>query len=310
MGRVVFFMVLVLSGCMKPVTPAPTPQASPKAVQKPPFAVDGLPPPLTAGCIAGADANGAACARLDLLEDGQKTLERLHRQQSVEISAALQQVYGILNRPADKPAVRLSANPLDTNEWIDPLGSYPAILVLRVEYKRGLAYLQGVDAVQELKSALHQLDRTAELHRIQWRKQRNEFPRSMVIPEEIVRERQPIDVRVNFVDETRKLTLPAPLARQYLARETEPWDTVVAHVSNKKILHTHRHQLAVPLTITTGARIEITETDRRLDRVEFVSDVTPQEACGLVGELRFVPRDSTPPMRAKPQGVARSGGLR
>ena len=310
MNLAVLLLVGLLGGCMKPTTPLPSQAPAPQKAQKPPFEIDGLPPALTAGCFDDADGDGSACDRLDLLEDGQKTLQRLHRQQTIEMTAALEKVHSIMNRPANTPTVRLSANPLDTTAWVDPMGVYPATLVLRIEYSRGLDYLRGSDTVDELKTALYQAKRLAETQKIQWRKQKNKFPRNIVLPDDLTRERATVAVRFNFVDETLNMTLPDRLARKHLSRETVPWDAVVAHVSNKEIVQPHRLQLASPLMIKAGGSIEIVELSPSLDRREFVSRVTPQEACGLAGELRFVARDSTPPMRAKPQGVAQSGGGR
>jgi hypothetical protein len=227
----------------------------------------------------------------------------------------LRTLNGILNRSNAPPTARISTRPLDTNGWTDPEGTYPAQMVVRLEYERGLHYL-GDTALEDMRSVLATLKTLSRGHGLAWQQAKAKFPPGLSLPEELLAERVKMEVSVYLVDETMALELPGVLAREFLRRDVSPWDVVAAHVvkeagSPYKVVEEHRYELESVFSISSGSSIQITELAPQLDRTEFVSSISPIDACkGLRGELRYVRRNQKPALRASITAVSKAGGAR
>ena len=317
MGRTLLFLNLLgtflVVGCVKPVPQTAVKQTTAAPVEKPRFKVDAPLQRLTKGCETG---HLQGCSRHQLLQRGQKELALLHQSQAKEMVPHLRIINGILNRVNAPPIARISTRPLDTNSWTDPSGTYPAQMVVRLQYDRGLNYL-GSTALTDMKSVLAELDTVSRRQESEWRDVRSKFPRDLSLPREILEQRATVEVVVNLVDETVRLRLPGLLAQPFLKRNVSPWDVVAAHVvkeagSPYKVVEEHRYRLASVFSIDASpSQIHITELAPQLDRAEFVSSIKPIDACkGLRGEVRYVRRDQKPALRASITAVSKAGGAR
>lgn len=312
MSKMALFWVLLGIGCVKPVPQTAVTQAKAVKVEKPPFVLDAPPERLTAGCETG---HLEGCNRHQLLQRGQRDLALLHQNQTIEMIRHLHTLNGILNRSNGPPTARISTRPLDTNSWTDPEGIYPAQMVVRLEYERGLHYL-GDTALKDIRSVLATLKTLSRGHGLAWQQAKKKYPRDLSLPEELLAERAKVEVTVVLVDETIAIKLPDVLAREFLRRDVSPWDAVAAHVvkeagSPYKVVEEHRYELSPVFSISSGSGIQIVELAPRLDRTEFVSSISPIDACkGLRGELRYVRRNQKPALRASITAVSKAGGAR
>jgi hypothetical protein len=275
------------------------------------------PPPgrLGASCVT---LEVAGCSALDAMKGDTAAFHKTHAAQMKVLEGQLQSIARMLSRPEAVPTASIAAYSPDTTAWNDPDGIYPATMVVRFEYERGLNRL-GKNVEFDLKQALEALSVSSQAASRDW--QELVKGARTTIPDAIAAARTAALVSVQFVDKTFAFSIPAALAERYLRRDALPWEALVSHVITEgKLKHKrvkeHRLQIAPALTVVQqanprGLAVTITESPAQRDRKTLQSQVPVGDFCKkLRGELRFVPRDQKLSMKAVFRSAADKGGSR
>jgi hypothetical protein len=303
-------VIVVLSlGCIKP---QPTDQAQEYISSGVPFARDAPPEALGPGCLTDT-LNG--CDKARMMEQGVADMWKLHRSQMAQMELSLRSLEGVLRRADSIPTARVSAPKLNANGWNDPDGKYPAPLQVRVEYQRGLDRM-GANTVRDMEGALAALQDLDKSQKRAWRASIRSVPSGLVLPKELLMERQYSVVNAKLNHASYSFEVPIHLGQKYIKRSVEPWIAVASHVITKpgvryKAVAEHRKQLNPAILVSGSGPFSIKELPPLRQKFEFSSKVKPSDACKeLRGELRFVRSDETLPLRVAFKAKPASGGAR
>jgi hypothetical protein len=300
-------VVVLCAGCIKPQPPAQ--ENIPSGV---PFARDAPPQALGPGCLTDT-LNG--CDKARQMQQGVAGMWKLHRSQMAQMELSLRSLEGVLRRADSIPTARVSAPKLNANSWTDPDGKYPASLQVRVEYQRGLARM-GTNTVRDMEGALAALKDLDKSHKRAWRASIKEVASGLILPKELLMERQYASVNAKLNHVNYSFDVPIHLGQKYIKRSVEPWVAVASHVITKpgvryKAVAEHRKRLNPALFVAGSGPFTIRELPPLRQKFEFSSKVKPIDACKeLRGELRFVRADETLPLRVAFKAKPVSGGAR
>ena len=293
----------ISTGCTKQVGPAPAAES---------FKIDAPPVPLNPSCATGGLAG---CDTTQALKGAVGVMQGLHDGQMSEMSTALRSLAGVLNRKDSTPTVRITAPKLSPDNWVDPEGTYPADLELRVQSTRGLESM-GENSVADMKGALGQLDTLAKAHKEQWDTTLEAQPAGLVLPDEIGEQRKQALVNVKLDDADYSFAVPQHLGAAHIQRSLTPWVGVASHVITEpgmkyEVVHEHRKELTPALSVSGTGPFSIVERRPGREVHKFTSEITPADACQkLRGELRFIRADASVALRATFRHVSTSGGAK
>jgi hypothetical protein len=294
-------VVCFASGCATVRVP---PKVAPQ-----PFKMD--PPPGQLGTTCATDTLGG-CDRLQELQSKTTALRAVHAADMKKLKGLAKALGRLLSLPEAIPRATVVAEQPDTSGWVDPDGIYPAVLVVRLEYDRGLDRL-GKKAWTDIIQAIDVLRETSELISKNWTRVAAES--GSKIPPEILAERRDALVTVQLAEGTTQFRLPMDLAANYLRREAVPWVVVASHVTTEgklkhKMIQEHIMAIRPALEITqqrkgSAMAVTITESIPLRDRKVFQSEIAARDYCKkLRGELRFVPFGQMPPRKVEFRPVA------
>jgi hypothetical protein len=296
--------VLSLSaGCVKQVGPEPAAES---------FKIDAPVVALNPSCATGGLAG---CDTTQILKTAVGVMQDLHLAQMSEMSLALRSLEGVLNRKDSTPAARISAAKLSTDSWIDPEGTYPANLELRVQTTRGLESM-GSNSVNDMKGALGQLVALAKAQKEKWDSTLKAQPAGLVLPDEIGEQRTLTPVNVKLDDSDFVFAVPQHLGEAHIGRSIAPWIAVSSHVITEpgmryEVVHEHKQELTAALSVSGAGPFNIVERRPGREVHNFTSEITPADACQkLRGELRFIRADAAVPLRASFRHISSTGGAK
>ena len=302
-------LTTLMMGCLPTATKSPSRDRTNLPME--PFEIDPPLEPLNLSCLTST-LNG--CKEARTLEDGIRAMSELHKIQMVEVEASLRSLSSLLNRSEDIPFMRVTAPQLNTNGWVDPDAKYPAPLELRMESERGLSRM-GPDTIEKLDSLLTAIEQQADTHRSSWNALIDLYPRGLVLPDSVLKERRYKTVNVALRHARFEFAVPQHLGQRYIKRDVAPWVAVASHVitvpgMRYKAVGEHRKQLPAPITVSGKGPFVISETPDARAKWTYRSEIQPADACKqLRGELRFVRADKAVPLRAsfvrKPNGGAK-----